>query len=112
LDDDEFTVRERASAELAKLGEGAREVLEAARQTTKSAEVRRRAQELLDKLQGPVPSPEVLRSLRAVEALERIGSPDARRLLEELAGGAPPARLTQEAKASMERLARRLPTAP
>jgi hypothetical protein len=40
-------------------------------------------------------------------ALERIGSPDAQAVLETLAGGAPGARETKEAKASLERLKER-----
>jgi hypothetical protein len=57
-----------------------------------------------------VPSPEQLQALRAVEALELAGSPEAHRLLEVLARGAPEARLTREAKDSSERHATR-PTA-
>ena len=49
--------------------------------------------------------------LRGVEALEHIGSPEARRLLEDLAMGTPEARLTREAKASLERLAKQ-PSTP
>jgi hypothetical protein len=47
--------------------------------------------------------------LGAVEALERIGSPVARKLLEKLAAGLPEARFTEEAKASLGRLSRRSP---
>jgi hypothetical protein len=36
----------------------------------------------------------------------RIGTPEAKQLLEKLAQGAPEARLTREAKAAQERLAR------
>jgi hypothetical protein len=36
-----------------------------------------------------------------------MGTPEARQLLETLAGGAPEARQTQEAKAALQRLARR-----
>ncbi len=45
-------------------------------------------------------------SLRTVEVLEIAGTPEARQVLEQLAKGAPEARLTQEAKASLERLAK------
>ena len=39
--------------------------------------------------------------------LEAIGSAEAKQLLESLANGAPEANLTREAKAALERLARR-----
>jgi hypothetical protein len=54
-----------------------------------------------------VRSPEVLRGVRAVEVLEQIDTTEGQRLLESLAQGTPEARLTQEAKASLERLSRR-----
>jgi WD40 repeat protein len=47
-----------------------------------------------------------LRILRAVEVLEWIGDRPARELLEDLARGLPEARLTQDARASLERLKR------
>jgi hypothetical protein len=52
-------------------------------------------------------SPEALRHLRAVEVLERIGNAEAREALEKLADGVPEARLTREAKLTLERMARR-----
>jgi hypothetical protein len=58
---------------------------------------------------GPVASADALRQLRAVEALEHIGTADARQVLQRLADGAPDARLTREAQASLERLKRRKP---
>jgi hypothetical protein len=64
---------------------------------------------LLDKLKAP--SQEVLRGLRAVELLEHIGTPEAQQLLEKAAAGLDEARLTREAKASLDRLAKR-PAAP
>jgi hypothetical protein len=48
--------------------------------------------------------PGLLRELRAVEVLERIGSKEACSLLENLAAGAPEATLTVEAKASLARM--------
>jgi hypothetical protein len=55
------------------------------------------------------PHSEFLRRLRAVAVLEHIGTPEARQVLENLAGGEPEARLTREAKASVARLSRRPP---
>ena len=54
----------------------------------------------------PVADPETLRALRAVAVLEDVGTPPARKVLETLAKGSVEARLTQEAKAALARLAR------
>jgi hypothetical protein len=48
--------------------------------------------------------PEVLRSLRGVEMLERLGNDESRQVLQTISEGAPEARLTQDAKASLKRL--------
>jgi hypothetical protein len=70
-----------------------------------SLERRRRLDALLQRL--VVPSGDRLGELRAVEVLERIGTREAEHLLKKLAKGAPEARLTREAKASLQRLAKR-----
>jgi hypothetical protein len=49
-------------------------------------------------------SPDRLRQVRACEVLEGIRSPEAVRLLREWSGGPTEARLTTEAKESLERL--------
>ena len=41
---------------------------------------------------------------RGIEILERLNTPDAKTFLAELAKGEPTARLTKEAKASLERM--------
>jgi WD40 repeat protein len=107
LDSDRFPVREQAAQELEQIGDIAEPALRKALASPPSAEVRRRAGQLLEKLGGPVTAPGALRELRAVEVLEHIGTPAAREVLESLARGAPGARLTREARASLERLARR-----
>jgi hypothetical protein len=107
LDSDRFTVRQRATEELERLAELAEPVLRKALAGEPSPEMRRRVGRLLQQLGWPVKSPERLRALRAVEGLEHIGTTEARRLLEKLAQGAPEAGLTREAKASLERLAKR-----
>src|SRR5262249_12125121 len=112
LDSDEFGVRERATADLEKLGPQAEPALQKALKETTSAEGRRRAAALLDKLAGAVDSTERLQALRAIEVLERINDREARRLLEELAGGLPGAWLTREAEQALQRLTRQSPPAP
>jgi RNA polymerase sigma factor (sigma-70 family) len=106
LDSGAFARREQASQELQGLGEQAESALEKFVQTEPSAEARRRAERLLGLLNGPVGDPRRLRALRAVEVVEAVGGPEARRLLETLAGGAPGARLTREAAAALRRLRR------
>jgi hypothetical protein len=66
-----------------------------------SLEFRRRVEQILKKL----PS-QRLQMVRGITVLERLGTADARQLLERLAKGPREARLTQEAKAALERLAR------
>jgi hypothetical protein len=58
---------------------------------------------LLEQLEA-VPSGDQLRPLRAVEALERIGTRPAREVLEAPAGGAPNAPVTRDAQAALRRL--------
>jgi hypothetical protein len=50
----------------------------------------------------------LVRELRAVEVLERIGGPEAEEVLETLVQGAAEARLTREACAALRRLEQRL----
>jgi WD40 repeat protein len=111
LDSDEFAVRENASQELEKLGKTVEEALHRHLQQTPSLEVRRRIERLLEKL-GPraPPSPEQMRTARAVDVLEQVGTPEAKLLLEKLARGEPAAELTHMAKAALERLAQRAET--
>ncbi len=112
LDAKRFQERERATAELERLGEQAEFALRQALGNSPSEEVRHRLERILAKRAGSPPSAELVRVVRAVEVLELIGNPTARDLLTALAQGAPEARVTREARASLERLARRLRSAP
>jgi hypothetical protein len=69
-----------------------------------SAEVRRRAENLLAALDQPITNAEMLRRLRAVEVLEQIGTPAAREQLKALAGGAAGATLTRAAADAVKRM--------
>jgi hypothetical protein len=111
LGSEEFPVREKAQAGLEELGDLAEPALRQALADKPALEVRRRMERLLERLRGPVRRPEVLRPLRAVAVLEDVATPAARELLKDLASGAPGARLTREAKASLSRLGRRTPGA-
>ena len=55
---------------------------------------------------GPVAPPEVLRTVRAIAALERVGTPEARAVLERMAQGNPDALETRDAKSVLNRLGR------
>jgi RNA polymerase sigma factor (sigma-70 family) len=107
LDSEEFDVRENASAELEKLGEPAEPALRKALASGPSLEARKRLQTILEAIAEQRPSTELLRSLRTLEVLEGIGTPEARQVLEAIAKGAPGVRLTEGAKGALERLNRR-----
>jgi RNA polymerase sigma factor (sigma-70 family) len=104
LDSEQFLLRQQATRELERLGEVAAPAMRKALQGQLSVEVRRRLEVLLRKATPKSLSPLVLRQLRAVEVLERIGTPEARRILYRIAVGDAEARLTQEARASLIRL--------
>jgi hypothetical protein len=107
LASDQAAVHQKASEELEKLGDLARKPLEKALAAKEPAKVRERIEKVLAKLDKATLSSELLRSWRAIEVLEHIGTPEARQVLQALAKGAPEHRLTEEAQASLERLARR-----
>ena len=106
LDSNDFDEREAASRRLAALGDLVGPALRTALEGKPSDEARRRLEELLHRLDGPVEAPDQARALRCVEVLERVGSEEARRLLDDLAGGARGSALTRDAKAALVRLAK------
>jgi WD40 repeat protein len=107
LNSDEFATRQQASSELEKLGDLAVPFLTAALKTRPGLEVRLRIEQILAKAEHRVSSSEDLQTWRALEVLEHIGTPDAKQVVEKLAQGAPGHRITEEAKASLERLRKR-----
>jgi WD40 repeat protein len=107
LDNDAFEVRERASTRLTALGHTAVPALREALAKNPPLEPRRRLEKLLGTLSHGKPSPDRLRNARAIEILERIGSPEARRVLTELAGGMAEAPQTREAREALDRGQRR-----
>jgi hypothetical protein len=104
LDEDDFEVRENASAELAKLGARAEMLLKKTLAETKSPEVRRRIEALLAKrTEEEGPTGDQLRQLRAVRVLEQIGTPEAHELLEGLSKQALPPAVAGEVKIALDR---------
>ena len=104
LDNDDFATREKASRRLAEWGEPAAPGVRKRLDKAESEEVRRRAQEFLDRFDPETLKPDRLRQLRAVELLEGIATPAAREVLSGLAKGAAEAPLSREAAAALERL--------
>jgi hypothetical protein len=100
LDADARETREKATTTLAGYGESVRAVLEAEAKTPKSVEVRQRLTGLLRRLDGL--SPDRLREIRAVEAVEAM--PEAIAQLKAWAEGQGGKTLAEEAKAALARL--------
>lgn len=70
----------------------------------RTVEFRHRAEQLLPRLEAPLPSTDFLRTLRAAAVLEYAGDEPASALLRHLASGSPEARLTREARTALARL--------
>ena len=103
LDADDFETRQKATDALAALGPAIEATLAKALASNPSAEARRRLHWALERGTTHLP----LRELRAIEVLESIRSPEARRLLQTLARGSPGATSAREARAALARLGKR-----
>jgi WD40 repeat protein len=103
LDAEGFDERETAEKELRALGGDVEEGLLAELKKGPAAEPLVRIQRLLAKAEGG--TPECWRHSRAIEALERMATPEATKFLRELAAGHPGARRTREAKEALACLA-------
>ena len=79
LDEDDFEKREKATEELARMGEQAAPALKKVLEGKPSVEVRRRAEHLLERMRASGESGERLRLTRALEVAEAMGTPEAQR---------------------------------
>jgi len=104
LDNASYAVRDKASEDLTRIADQIIPALQKAQSESMSSEKTRRLSEIFEKASEQRSSPENLRLVRAVEALERIGTADAASYLQVLAGGAPGAILTTAARDAVERL--------
>jgi hypothetical protein len=100
---DEFKARDSATKGLLKLDEQIVPALDKALAANLSLETKRRLEGLRDKMTGVILQGERLRAYRAIEVLERIGTPEARHVLQGLAEGAPGALITTSAQATLKR---------
>lgn len=98
LDADDYETRGEAARELADIQRSAAPLITEALEESKSVEVRARLQQWLADKDADI------EAVRAIHALEKIATPDARALLEKFASGEPKDRLAIEARASLSRL--------
>jgi hypothetical protein len=105
LDSNEFAARQQANIELAKMGDLAAVALQKALDERPNLEMRRRIEQLLEKLVSTEELPaNLLRALRALEVLEQLNTPDARQAVEGIARGAAGATLTRKAQETLNRM--------
>jgi WD40 repeat protein len=104
LDDDAFAVRETAARELVRRGSMALDPVKKALEQPPSAEARKHLEDVVSALRQGALDAGDLRQLRVVQLLERLGSKEAKELLERLADGPAEATVTRAAKASLARL--------
>jgi WD40 repeat protein len=106
LDARQFTVREKATTELARLGAKAHAALRAALEGPLSEEARQRISRLLADQPDKAPATAGQQASRALQALELIGTQAARDALAALMEDLPTATWAPEARAAWKRLQR------
>jgi RNA polymerase sigma factor (sigma-70 family) len=105
---DEFEAREKASKALEELGQAAETPLREALAASPDAELKLRAERLLKQFSDDRPlTAAQKRDVRAVHLLEQTATPEAKKLLASLTKESPGWWATQEAKAALERLAKK-----
>ena len=97
LEDDASAKRDQAMKELQGVAHPFAPLLKAKLAQAPAGETRNRLTFVLKQMSEAKPPQPLVMELRALALLEEIGTPEARELLERIAGGAPQARLTVEA---------------
>ncbi|AMV23742.1 ECF RNA polymerase sigma factor SigM [Gemmata sp. SH-PL17] len=105
LSSEQFADRERATAELEKRGESIAQLLREALGATTDAEARQRLTTILGRIERP--SSAALRLRRAMDALEHLGTPEAKTHLEALSRGTPGGSRTIQANEALSRISER-----
>ncbi|MBY0229541.1 MAG: hypothetical protein K2W96_09700 [Gemmataceae bacterium] len=104
LADESYDARQAATETLRRAGPGIYPVLKKSLAAIADLEHRKRVEALMALHSPQNLTPDSLRALRAVEVLERLATPEARRVLAALAKGAPGMHLTDEATAALRRM--------
>ena len=103
LDDEDFVLREKAMADLKRLGSVVEKALRRALAGPLSPEGKARIRALLPESSKQSAGPSGLHWLRTLEALELTASPSAREVMEEIARGHSETWITEEARAAVTR---------
>ncbi len=104
LASDNFATRRQATLDLEKRGEDAEPALHEALRGKPALDLHRRIETLLSKFPPGAMTPRRLRVVRALEALERMGTADAHAALETLADMGPTPAMREESQAARDRL--------
>jgi len=107
INHEQYGRRDKAVQDLEKVGALCEPLIQQALKNPPSMDARRRLEKLLEKINGPLPSPDTLHVLRAIEALELANTAESRQILDTIAKETPPTRVSLDAKASLARLAKR-----
>jgi len=104
LDSEKFEERESATEGLVRAGKAAEEAVKKALENKPSAEAKQRLELVVSKLSGSLgPNLEEVRAARIVELLEKVGTPQAEKILEEIVKGGD-GLLAAEARPALEAL--------
>jgi WD40 repeat protein len=105
LDNNDFLIREKASTTLEELGKDVETLLERSLGESKSEEMRTRIKKLLRLLEPwNIKDAEVLRMMRVIWVLERIGGKDALEMMTRIAESGWESRVKTEAELARQRL--------
>ncbi len=104
LNSDNFATRQKATTELRRLGAAAGSKLATVLQAQPGLEMAGRVKNLLAALRQQTLEADALRALRAVEALERVSSAEARQILEAMAQRCVWLQPSEHARAALQRL--------
>jgi hypothetical protein len=100
----DFTQRDQAMQELRGAAHQFAPLLKSRQERAAPGEIRNRLTFILNQTKGEAPPASLIQELRAISLLEQIATPEAQKVLKEIAAGATQARITVEAQAALGRI--------